>query len=228
MPLIAMAAPPPLMLWAWERPTDLRGLPASAGIAYLVATLRLEGTEVRVVPRLQPLRADPGTYRMAVVRIEAAPSKFALSAAQRSRTAVAIVDALRVTRAESLQIDFDATASQRVFYAALIRDVRAKIGPKVFLSITALVSWCGAGSWLDRLPVDETVPMAFEMGPDAAAAETLFRSGGELGNARCRDSVGVSVDGPKIKLPRTYRRTYLFHYADWDKDFVRSVLSRFP
>src|ERR1700694_4752620 len=112
------------MLWPWERRTDLRGLPASAGVAFLVATLRLEGGEMHVVPRFQPMRVDPGVYWMAVVRIEAPISKVALPDV--GRVASAIVDALRVTRADALQLDFDAAASQRIYYAALIREVRDK------------------------------------------------------------------------------------------------------
>src|ERR1035438_9989662 len=65
------AAPPAVMFWAWERPGDLRAAPAGAGVAFLAATVVLDAGSVRVVPRRQSLRTDPGTYRMAVVRIEA-------------------------------------------------------------------------------------------------------------------------------------------------------------
>ena len=53
---------PRVMLWAWERPEDLRFVkPDAAGIAFLARTLWLDGNNVSARPRLQPLRFAPGT-----------------------------------------------------------------------------------------------------------------------------------------------------------------------
>jgi hypothetical protein len=67
----------------------------------------------------------------------------------------------------------------------------------VFISITALASWCeGTKSWLTGLPVDEIVPMAFSMGPTAPAITTMLQRGGEFAFAGCRQSIGVELLQP--------------------------------
>jgi hypothetical protein len=221
---LSAASPPALMFWAWERPGDLRELPKSAGAAFLAVSIHLRDGGVRAVPRFQPLQLPPGAFRMAVIRIDA--SSPALSAAQRKDAIDIIVDAVRTTRPDALQVDFDARVSERPFYAALLRELRAKLPPGLYLSITALVSWCGPNSWLDRLPVDEVVPMTFEMGAATAATETLLRTGGSFQNPACRGSIGVSLRDLPLR-PQNFRRTYVFAYEDWTGPLTRSVLSRF-
>src|SRR6267143_4397037 len=47
---------PQVMLWAWERPTDLRFIdPKDTGVAFLAQSIRLRSGEVEMRPRLQPL-----------------------------------------------------------------------------------------------------------------------------------------------------------------------------
>jgi hypothetical protein len=216
------------MLWAWERASDLRGLPHDAGVAFLASTITLVGGEVEVWPRFQPLQLTPGAFRMAVIRIRTIPdSRLSLTVKQRRATVDAIVDTVRIVRTDALQLDFDARASEKSFYAALIRGVRESLGPNRFLSITALVSWCGASStWLNTLPVDEVVPMTFEMGSGTAAIETMLRSGGNFENPRCQDSIGISSRDVPVRA-RGYRRVYVFQYDDWTEALVGSVLDRF-
>ena len=74
-----------VVLWAWERPEDLRFLAGrDAGVAFLAATVRLSGGATHVVRRRQPLLVDPATPLMAVVRVETARgAKAALTAEQR-------------------------------------------------------------------------------------------------------------------------------------------------
>src|SRR6266480_6761022 len=53
---------PRVILWAWERPTDLRFInPKETGVAFLARTIRLRSGEVEVRPRLQPLNLPDGT-----------------------------------------------------------------------------------------------------------------------------------------------------------------------
>ncbi len=62
---------PPMMLWVWERPVDLRDLDvAHVGVAFLAATVHVDAGEVIVVHRHQPLLVPAGTARVAVARIE--------------------------------------------------------------------------------------------------------------------------------------------------------------
>jgi hypothetical protein len=218
-------APPPLMLWAWERPGDLRDLPQSAGVAFLAASIYLRDGGAHALPRFQPLRLAPGTYRMAVIRFEVPAVPQALSTEQRHIAVRAILDTVRVTHPNALQLDFDARTSERAFYAAVIRELRTKLDPGLFLSMTALVSWCDSPSWLERLPVDEVVPMVFEMGSSTAATETLFRSGSTFQNPLCRHSLGISLREVPPRAPS--QRTYVFAYDDWSMPLTRSVVSQF-
>src|SRR5258708_25730894 len=62
---------PRVMLWAWERPTDLRFInPKETGVAFLARTIRLHSGEVEVRPRLQPLSLPETTSVVAVPRVE--------------------------------------------------------------------------------------------------------------------------------------------------------------
>ena len=96
--LTARAELPRLMLWAWERPEDLRGAdPRTAGVAFLARTLYLSGDNVGVRPRLQPLRVAAGTPLVAVVRIETTLGKTpTYSAHQRSLSVDAISNAAQI------------------------------------------------------------------------------------------------------------------------------------
>ena len=51
----------------------------------------------------------------------------------------------------AIQIDFDATKSERSFYRELITDLRQRLPANVHLSITALASWCMDDDWLSDL-----------------------------------------------------------------------------
>lgn len=210
----AAAALPETMLWAWERPEDLRFIDAAhVGVAFLARTIDLDGDAVRVRPRLQPLRLTPGTHVVAVVRVDHGRNEPTLSGVQRTLTAEAIAGAHR-DGVDGIQIDFDARASERDFYRALIADVRRQLPANLFLSMTALASWCLADGWIAELPVDEAVPMLFRMGPDAAAVARHLHGGGDFQVALCRASVGVSSDEPGIVVPAG-RRAYIFNPRSW-------------
>src|SRR5437763_15764784 len=80
---------PPIVLWAWERPEDLRGLDSKRfAVAFLAQTLVLKGDDVILNPRQQPLQVSPDTKLIAVTRIEsqkATGEKTALSEAQKRK-----------------------------------------------------------------------------------------------------------------------------------------------
>src|SRR5438876_2087978 len=62
---------PPKILWAWERPEDLRFLdPKEFGVAFLAQTIFLENDRVIPSQRRQTLDISPGTYLIAVTRVE--------------------------------------------------------------------------------------------------------------------------------------------------------------
>ncbi len=211
------------MLWAWERPEDLRFLPAHVGVAYLRATVDVRPTGVRVAPRRQPLRVREGAFVMAVVRVEARPRGVALTDATRARVVEALVEAARSPGVRAVQIDFDVGASQRGFYRELLADARRALGAGTWLSMTALASWCEGDNWLDApaLPVDEVVPMVFSMGADRGAVLRALRDRRTFQARSCRGSVGWAAGEPTVSL-RGVARRYVFNARPWTADAARA------
>ena len=220
-----MKGVPNIVLWAWERPEDLEFLPPrKVGVAFLARTLYLRGDELLQYPRLQPLRLPPGAAPIAVVRIESERARPPeLSEHQRRMAASAIADVAAMPGIAAIQIDYDATVSERRFYRELLEDLRRRLPRSVGLSITALASWCLGDRWLSGLPIDEAVPMLFRMGPDRLPVLRHLNGGGEFREAACRNSIGISTDEPAGRLPAG-QRLYVFHPRPWSEQAVGRVL----
>jgi hypothetical protein len=196
---------PRLMLWAWESQQDLRFVkPGDAGIAFLERTVWLDEKSARSRPRLQPLRFTPGVELMAVVRLESAGHGLPV----RRDVVLEIMPAVRIVGVHALQIDFDARQSERLWYAALLRELRETIPTALPLTITALESWCEEDGWIRDLPVADATPMLFRMGPEDRRSPTDFPA------RICRSSVGVSTDELPARVPQA-RRLYFFHPGPW-------------
>jgi hypothetical protein len=209
------------MLWAWERPEDLRGLGTRAGVAFLAQTMTLRDGGLAVTPRRQPLLVDPATQLTAVTRIESTPGSLAddtlaVAAGEIARTRL-------LPRVTAVQVDFDAVASERAMYARLLRLVRDRVPPSVPVSMTALASWCAGDRWLDELPVDEAVAMLFRLGPVNAPFLEIGRSP-SVASAAC-NGVGVSLDEP-LALRAGGRRVYVFNPEAWTPGTVAAALER--
>ncbi|WP_426755832.1 DUF3142 domain-containing protein [Myxococcus sp. Y35] len=223
-------APPRVVLWAWERPEDLRFL-ADTGrpthVAFLLATLALTETEVLEQPRRQPLRVPPGTALQATVRLEAQPrASLAHYPPERLR---ALAERLATLASRpgvtGLQLDFDARASEYDAYVALLQALRQRLPSSMTLSITGLASWCTPGSWLTRAPVDEVVPQLFRMGPEASTWRARFARGLP---APCRGSVGLALDEWQA-VPPGVSTLYLFNPRPWTPEaFTRAVAELHP
>jgi Protein of unknown function (DUF3142) len=216
---------PPLMLWAWERPTDLTFLnPKEAGVAFLARTIHLQGEDVTVRPRLQPLKLPEGISLIAVARVESdSRVKPALSVQQRTDLVKAIAEMATLPNISSIQIDFDATLSERAFYRDAIKEVRQRLPKGIRLSITALASWCADDDWLSDLPIDEAVPMLFRMGPDGKQIANRLANGGDFSAVPCRESYGISTDESRRGLSPG-RRFYVFNPDAWTETSVRALL----
>jgi hypothetical protein len=216
-----MQQEPPLMLWAWETPEDLSALnPQRAGVAFLAREVLL-GSDLAVRPRYQSLRIAPGTWLIAVVRVETS-SSFTPDSGIALRSARAIADAAQLPNVRALQIDFDATVSQRDFYLAVVRNVRADLPAGFPLSLTALVSWCGSRSWLHELQIDEAVPMFFRMGGPAATRASAARSQSVVVEPRCSGSIGLSTD-ENWPVIRPNQRVYMFRPGAWTQNDLARV-----
>lgn len=215
----AMPGVPRLVLWAWERPEHLEAIDTSTtAVAFLSRTVLLRTKDVVVRPRMQPLVMPPNAPLIAVVRIETEPGAR-LTPQQRARVVTALVDAAHAPNLRALQIDFDATTSQRDFYTALLRDLRPRVNLPI--SITALASWCMGDRWLQSLPVDEVVPMLFRMGPGEHETEAYIRRRG-ITTPLCSASVGVSTDEPRWHLT-SGKRVYVFNPQGWSTETISRI-----
>jgi hypothetical protein len=209
-----MSAVPSLVLWAWERPEDLRFLdPTRAGVAFLAATVRLGPKGMSYQPRMQPLAVARETRLVAVVRIETA-AMAALDSETAGKVAGEIARLGRLPGVVAVQVDFDATRSERAFYRELLVALRQQLPASMPISITALTSWCIGDRWMTGLPIDEAVPMLFRMGVGHGEVMSWMRSGHDFRGAACRISLGISSDERWRTLPAG-RRLYAFSFSPW-------------
>jgi len=216
---------PRLVLWAWERPEDLRPLPPNVGVAFLAQSIRISPGRMSVVPRHQPLYVNPDASLVAVTRLDIdSDTGVSGDSAHVTSIAGAIAKTLRWPQVRALQVDFDARTSERAFYANLLRAIRSRIDA-VPLSMTALASWCAGDHWIDGLPVDEAVPMLFEMGPTNEPFRRTARSG-SWSSRSCRGSVGVSADEAESLRLRA-DRVYVFSSRSWTIGRISDVRNRF-
>jgi hypothetical protein len=217
---------PPLVLWAWDRDDDLRFLDTrDTAVAYLAATVILRGDGVSLAPRRNPLLLPEGTTRIAVAHMETDRAEpAALNAAQMRRLIDVLAALGNDLPNQTLQIDFEALASQRAFFIDALAGLRRRL-PDTALSVTALASWCLTENWTGRLATDEVVPMLFRMGPDGRRVREHFARGGDFRSTNCRSSLGVAADELPPALPPD-RRIYVFSPRRWTAETYRSVRAR--
>jgi hypothetical protein len=214
---------PEIVLWAWEEPEDLRFVnPKNTGIAFLAATIRLQADQAIIRPRFQPLRVPDAAKLVSVVRLEA-DSRAELNRSQLQRSVAAIVETSSLPRVRAVQVDFDATLSQRDFYRDLLIELRRRLPPTVPISITALASWCLDDDWLSALPIDEAVPMLFRMSAGTDHVVAHLASGKDFRSPLCQGSLGISTDERWSTLPAG-RRVYIFHTKPWDQKTELTLL----
>lgn len=134
---------PSTILWAWERPEKLDYLdPQKTGVAFLGKTIYLRADRIVSRPRLQPLAVTTGAPVIAVARIESDRDQPpTLSPEQVKDIAVEISKLGSLRNVVMVQVDFDATRTERAFYRSLLTELRGKLPQSTLLSITALASW---------------------------------------------------------------------------------------
>lgn len=219
--LLALAscrpAPPAqstLILWAWERPEDLRFAGASAEVAVQTGFVELAGDGVQSRGRHFPLKvaAPPSTALVHVQIDHQRPLEW--TGLLRARASAAVLHHAAAIPARRVQIDFEVRASERQVLLDLLQDVRRGLPRGTALSMTALASWCDTEGWLERAPVDEIVPMLFRMTVGGEALRKRLAAGGDFRNPRCRAALGVASDSPIVRAPPG-RRVYLFNPRSW-------------
>jgi hypothetical protein len=210
-----MQSLPKRILWAWERLEDLHGIdPGKTAVAFLDQTIVL-GPDVVSRPRRQAVVYPTGTRLVAVVRVEVVPGTV-LDESRRQRVVELILHSARRPEIVALQVDFDATRSQRSFYADVLRELRQEMPAEMPLSMTALASWCSYDDWIAGLPVDEAVPMFFRMEPDRRRAPKDAEDF-HIREPLCMESAGVSTHERWPEELAT-KRMYVFPDRGWRED----------
>ena len=125
-----------------------------------------------------------------------------------------------------VQVDFDATVSERAFYRELLLQVRRKLPQTTGLSITALASWCKGDNWLEDLPVDEAVPMLFRMGVERKQFLSQLAAGQKFTSTPCKTCAGVSTDEPLMQLPHV-QRLYAFSPKTWSPESLNQIMETY-
>ncbi|MDF3833384.1 hypothetical protein P3W85_10540 [Cupriavidus basilensis] len=228
----AAAGAAPVYLWAWDRAEDLRwlqdGTPRDArryGVAYFAVQFDADGDNLRATWRRAPLRVATGTPLLPVLHIEAFSARHAalfndVALANWTR---ALAQAIARLGTPAVQIDFEARASQKDFYRALLARLQQQLQGRVRLSVTALAWWCSDPAWLASLPVDEVVPMFFRMGAGERAHWRARLAGPATLPAPCRAAAGVALDELQaLGRPAAgdRRRWYVFVPASWRREHV--------
>jgi len=211
----SVAQAQPLVLWAWERPEDLRFAGREAEVAAQTGFIELSGDRLMVRGRRHPLLAAPGQVTTAVVHVQIDPRRRLVWTPEReAQVAQAVLRLAKRPGVRRLQLDFEVRASERQILLAVLRGVRAGLPEGVAFSMTALASWCDTETWLDEAPVDEIVPMLFRMGLGGERLKAKLAAGGDFANPRCRQALAVSTDTPLTRAPAG-RRVYLFNPGSW-------------
>jgi len=218
---------PRKILWAWERPEDLRFLNFDEfAVAFLAQTLLLKNDEVIFQPRRQSLQIPPNIYLIAVTRIETDRKNSnapVFSVEQEEKVVSLIEKTLELPNVKAVQIDFDALVSERDFYRNFIGKLKKRLPENTSLTMTALASWCVGDAWFSDFPVDEAVPMAFEMGADDKLIRKFLSDGKDWREPLCRKSYGIAVDEPLETTFQPNRRFFYFKSKAWEKSDLEKL-----
>lgn len=218
-----LASLPRLTLWAWERREDMHAIDTRQfAVAYLDQTIMI-GFTAQSHPRRNLLVLPSSATRIPVVRIEVLQGAL-LNEETRNEVVQDVVATSRQTGIAALQIDFDATRSQRQFYRGLLFDLRRQLPAGLPLSITALASWCSWDVWIHDLPIDEAVPMMFRMEPDHRRVGSSIDDF-QIREPLCRTSVGVSTD-ETWPSRLDHKRIYVFADNGWRSSSTSDVAGR--
>jgi hypothetical protein len=72
-------------------------------------------------------------------------------------------------------------------------------------------------SWFNDFPIDEAVPMVFEMGADSDKIKTFLRNGNDWNEPLCRGSYGISKEEGRPEGIKDGRRMYYFKDSAWSE-----------
>ena len=142
---------------------------------------------------------------------------------QKKEVVSLIKKTLQLPDVRAIQIDFDVVVSEREFYRSVVNELKKNLPENVPLTITSLASWCVGDSWFNDLPIDEAVPMAFQMGADDERIRSFLTNGNDWREPLCRGSYGISIDEPLKMNFKPNRRFYYFNPKHWKKSDLENL-----
>lgn len=219
-----MAKVPSLVLWAWERPEDLRFIDCNkVGVAYYAGTIVLKNDWASFHPRMNPLLVPDAAYIFPVFRIEESSSNVPQEAAL-ERVSSLIVSYAETHRSKAIQIDYDSRKNSRNAYTCLLQKLRQRLPEGTPISITSLASWCLRDKWLNKAKVDESIAMLFSMGSETNDVLSLIKRE-PLNSGSGVQSIGVSLNEKstnavlrKTQFQIKQKRLYVFNSQAWTKN----------
>jgi len=213
----ALEVLPRQILWAWQRPEDLRWLPAQIGVAYVASSIVLESEHATVQPRVHPLMVKTETMIVPVVHVDVSWRRT--PELNEDQTKIIVDELVHVSKASNghiVQLDFEVRKSQRDFLAGVVKAARLKLADDIALSVTALASWCAGDHWIGELDADEIVPMTFRMAGSGADIRQLLANKGHFKTEHCQTAIGTAIDEPEVEMHPIHKiRHYYFSPKPW-------------
>ncbi len=213
--------PPQLVLWSWQRQDNLSFVKKSTLIAPLIGTISINRNGLHVSPRSNPLTLDPSTRLIPVVRLEINP-RSSVNEQTLEKIIFHILALTQPCKSKELQIDFDATVSQRPFYEKLLTQLRKTL-PNTKLSITALASWCLSDPWIEKLPIDYAVPMVYNLGEDERSIKRFILNTKQWKSGKCCGYIGLHQKKLFMKIPKGWT-VFVFNDEAWTLESYENLL----
>lgn len=202
--------------WVW----DESAVPdwSMQHVAVVVQHILLREQAVLQRPRASSPYLEPNTRVTPVVHVQISSQRPPDDITQsRALILKAMQYAARMSTSGWVQLDMEARPSQRIFFQALVREIRATLPAEMKLSVTALAWWCRSDQWINDLAADEIVPMFFRMGKDATAMRAMLEANPERLHPKCR--AGVAGFSPQesfsADILNRYAKTYWFDNQRW-------------
>lgn len=212
---------PPLMLWTWEAPQDLRSININTtGVALLILNISFKKSQIVYYLRQQPLYVPSNTYLTAVVHIGNPPKNVFMNNEVARFWAIKIKNAYLRGSYKELQIDFDAVTSQQQFYQELLMALRKELGSNTIISITALASWCTNDRWILKanLPINYVVPMFFSLDTNQARRNRFIKAFDSHHLAPyCQGPIGLTTSNDWDVPITTRQPIFIYNTGSWTK-----------
>lgn len=212
------------IVWAWERNENLTFLDSDTIVAYYAGSVIIKDGRMSISKRVRTLKILTDTKVIPVVRIDNFETAEYLTPWRTKDIEDFIISSCDQEQVVGCQIDFDAKTSERPAYVSIISSVRDRLPKNVPLSITALVSWCDKGSWMNDAKIDFAVPMFYRLGADESIIRNGYTGKTFMGSPKCAEAIGISTDEPFPKEKYIKGRDiYIFNPNPWNEQEFRNI-----